>query len=163
MCVSSHGVLNISAAETFWGKTPVWFVLKWQALIHGRFSLLLFSSWVEAERMWIHEPRGKIRRVTAQLLDRFLSVGLCLCWQEEQWVIQCCICWLLFFFNPSSVRLVPADLLSFGWRLATRTDLVQTKPISLVHSKSLLLFPGNLSLNILVTHMNLPQCEGVNL
>lgn len=31
-----------------------------------------------------HEPRGKIRRVTAQLLDRFLSVGLCLCWQEEQ-------------------------------------------------------------------------------
>lgn len=54
MCVEITGYLNI-----------------WQCC-----SLMLFSPWVEAERMWPGEPRRQIRHLTAMLPARLIFVQL---------------------------------------------------------------------------------------
>lgn len=55
---------------------------------------MLFSSWVEAERMWPDEPRGKIRRLMAPLPAQLISVQLI-------WVCRKTNYWFFFFFFSS--------------------------------------------------------------
>lgn len=95
MCVEITGYLNI-----------------WQCC-----SLMLFSPWVEAERMWPGELRRQIRRLMAVLPARLISVQLIQARRKTSyWFSRMLFFFLCVFFFPICRPWVT------GWRLA-KTEL----------------------------------------
>lgn len=83
-------------------------------LMPGSAALMLFSPWVEAERMWPGEPRRQIRRLMAVLPARLISVQhIQARWETSYWFSR-----TFFFMFSLSLSLPierlrpPADL---GW------------------------------------------------